>query len=718
MVKGEVVLNDRYVVLSKLGAGGMADVYKGRDSMLNRLVAIKVLKKEYRENEEFVRKFISEAQAAAGLLNPNIVNVYDVGEDRGLYYMVMELVEGITLKEYIQKKGRLTTREVLSIAIQMCTGIEAAHNHNIIHRDIKPQNIIISKEGKVKVTDFGIAKAADAHTVSQGAMGSVHYVSPEQARGGYCDAKSDIYSVGITLYEMITGRVPFDGDSTVSVAMKHLQESIVPPSHYVPEITRALERIILKCTQKSPERRYASTALLISDLKRALVDPSGAFVEVTPIRTMGDTVVISSDELGRKRSAAKYTSYEEDYDDDDYEDDDYDDDDYEERKKSARGSASNQKRKGKTDSVDPQMNKMMKILTGVAVGIVILILVLVIGNAAGVFRFGGSEGDVIEQTGDEATIEVPKLLGETEAVAKKMCENKGLVLVVVSQKQSDEYKEGQIMEQSIAAGELVAKKTEIEVVICSGAEEVTVPDVAGNTEDKAVKILKDAGFDAKNIEVILEYSDQYENGEVVGTTPAAGDVVTVDSKIVITISKGVEKVVVPKLEGKTVEEAKKALEEAKLKDGGATEEYNNTVEAGKIISQSVKSGKKVDAGTSVSYVVSKGKEPAKTVQIPSVVGKSLADAIKALSNRGLSYTEMQADSPSPSGIVVEVSPEEGTSVEVGSTVVLYVSNGSGASSGDGSGDGTGTGTGSGTTDGGTGNGGSTDTGNAGNNSQN
>ena len=252
MVKGDIVLNNRYVVLSKLGAGGMADVYKGKDSMLNRFVAIKVLKKEYRENADFVKKFISEAQAAAGLMNPNIVNVYDVGEDRGLYYMVMELVEGITLKEYIQKKGKLSTREVLSIAIQMCTGVEAAHKNNIIHRDIKPQNIMISTEGKVKVTDFGIARAVDSNTVSSSAMGSVHYVSPEQARGGYCDVKSDIYSVGITMYEMVTGRVPFDGDSTVSVAMKHLQENIVPPSEYAPDITRALERIILKCTQKSP----------------------------------------------------------------------------------------------------------------------------------------------------------------------------------------------------------------------------------------------------------------------------------------------------------------------------------------------------------------------------------------------------------------------------------------------------------------------------------
>ena len=286
MVKDGIYLSGRYQVLSKIGAGGMADVYKAKDCMLNRYVAVKVLKKEYREDENFVKKFRSEAQAAAGLLNPNIVNVYDVGEDRGLYYMVMELVEGITLKEYVHKKGKLSSKEAISIAIQMCTGIEAAHNHHIIHRDIKPQNIIISKEGKVKVTDFGIAKATTSQTVSTSAMGSVHYVSPEQARGGYCDEKSDIYSAGITMYEMVTGRVPFDGDSTVSVAIKHLQENITPPSEYAPDLYPALEKIILKCTQKSAERRYQSAGELIQDLKRALVDPSGEFVDMVPIRSL------------------------------------------------------------------------------------------------------------------------------------------------------------------------------------------------------------------------------------------------------------------------------------------------------------------------------------------------------------------------------------------------------------------------------------------------
>lgn len=668
---GGIVLGERYEVLSKIGAGGMADVYKGKDTMLNRYVAIKVLKKEYRENKDFVRKFRSEAQAAAGLLNPNIVNVYDVGEDRGLYYMVMELVEGITLKEYIQKKGKLSTKEAISIAIQMCTGIEAAHKHNIIHRDIKPQNIIISKEGKVKVTDFGIARAVDSNTVSSNAMGSVHYVSPEQARGGYCDAKSDIYSVGITMYEMITGRVPFDGDSTVSVAMKHLQENITPPSQYAPDMSKALEKIILKCTQKSPERRYESTTLLIQDLKRALVDPSGAFVEIERPKNLGETVMFTEEDMGSlKRGHSSYDD-DDDYEDDDYDEDDYEDDGYEDDEED--GNVRSGKRKGKSDEVNPHMNKMMKILTIVAAAVVILIIALVAGKAAGIFRFGGSSG--IESSSDSANIEVPQLVGETQAVANEMCEKKNLVMKVVSQKQSDKPV-GTVLEQSIKAGEKVKKQTVIEVVICSGAEEVEVPDVSGNTQDEAWKILKDKGF--TDYEVQMEYSDEYDNGEVIKTIPAVGETTTVDTKIVLVVSKGAEKAEVPNLVGKTVSEAQKALSNKGLTDGGSTEEYSNTVAEGKIISQNVKAGKKVDGGTSVSYVVSKGKKPAETVAVPDLRGYSLADAISALSNRGLSYKEIAADSPSPSGTVVDMSPDIGSQVEVGSTITLYVSNGTGS----------------------------------------
>ena len=305
MLKTGMIIAERYEIVGKIGTGGMADVYKAMDHKLNRFVAVKVLKPEFREDTTFIKKFISEAQAAAGLTHPNIVNVFDVGDDGGVYYIVMELIEGITLKEYISKKGKLSIKEATSIAIQVSMGLEAAHSHGIVHRDVKPQNIIISTDGKVKVTDFGIARAASSNTISSNVMGSVHYSSPEQVRGGYSDEKSDIYSLGITLYEMVTGRVPFDGDTTVAIAIKHLQEEMVPPSVYTPDLPYSLEQIILKCTQKSVDRRYSRMEDVIADLKHSLIDPQGDFVKLTTVDNDAKTVVISEEELGEIKHTPK-----------------------------------------------------------------------------------------------------------------------------------------------------------------------------------------------------------------------------------------------------------------------------------------------------------------------------------------------------------------------------------------------------------------------------
>ena len=305
MLKTGMIIAERYEILGKIGTGGMADVYKAKDHKLNRFVAVKVLKPEFREDTTFIRKFKSEAQAAAVLTHPNIVNVFDVGDDNGVYYIVMELIEGITLKEYISKKGKLSVKEATSIAIQVSMGLEAAHSHGIVHRDVKPQNIIISMDGKVKVTDFGIARAASSNTISSNVMGSVHYSSPEQVRGGYSDEKSDIYSLGITMYEMVTGKVPFDGDTTVAIAIKHLQEEIVPPSVYAPELPHSLEQIILKCTQKSVDRRYQNMEDVIADLKHSLIDPQGDFVTLTSVDNEAKTVVISDKELGEIKHMPK-----------------------------------------------------------------------------------------------------------------------------------------------------------------------------------------------------------------------------------------------------------------------------------------------------------------------------------------------------------------------------------------------------------------------------
>ena len=278
MLTNGTILNDRYEILSKVGSGGMSDVYKAKCHKLNRYVAIKVLKSEFSEDRNFVSKFRAEAQAAAALSHPNIVNIYDVGEENGLYYIVMELVEGITLKKYIDKKGRIDVKEAVSIAIQVAQGIQTAHSHHIIHRDIKPQNIIISREGKVKVTDFGIARASSSQTISSNAVGSVYYISPEQARGSYSDERSDIYSLGITLYEMVTGMLPFEGDNTVAVALQHIQNELPSPRDYTPDLPISVEKIIYKCTQKKPERRYAKASDVIADLKKSLIKIGRAHV--------------------------------------------------------------------------------------------------------------------------------------------------------------------------------------------------------------------------------------------------------------------------------------------------------------------------------------------------------------------------------------------------------------------------------------------------------
>lgn len=693
MVKGGIVLGKRYEVLSKIGAGGMADVYKGRDTMLNRYVAIKVLKKEYREDENFVRKFRSEAQAAAGLMNPNIVNVYDVGEDRGLYYMIMELVEGITLKEYIKRKGRLSHKELISIAIQMCTGIGAAHAANIIHRDIKPQNIIISKDGKVKVTDFGIAKATTSNTISSNAMGSVHYTSPEQARGGFSDAKSDIYSIGITLFEMATGRVPFDGDSTVSVAIKHLQEEITPPSEFVPDIPYSLEQIILKCTQKNSERRYASTNELIRDLKRSLVDPDGDFVVIPPLRN-ADTVIITDEELDDIRSSYDDDDYEDDdyddgYDDDDdygyddepyadqYDDDDYDDEEYDDYDRSGKRG----KNKSSED-VNPGMKKLMKILTIVVVVIIVFIIVFAVGKAAGVFKSFG-QGTFLEESSDK--VKVPSVIGMTKEEATKELNKKGLGIKVAGTEGSDKYEEGQIISQTPEGGDRVKKNTRVEVIISSGivTEEVQVPDVSGMDEEAAQKALEDRGLKVGTPDFV--YDESYEEGEVIGTTPDAGETVPKNTEIIMKVSKGSEKKTVPSVVGKKDADAQKELTAAGL-NVTATYDYSDTVEKGKVVSQTIAAGTKVSPGTEIGILISNGKKPEEKVQIPNLGGKTYQQAKALLESYGLvAVNGGEEESEEPVGRVSRWSPYN-ASVKKGTKVTIWISSGYSDEDPDGGGD--------------------------------
>ena len=667
MVKDGIVLGKRYAVLSKIGAGGMADVYKGRDQMLNRYVAIKVLKKQYKEDENFVRKFRSEAQAAAGLIHPNIVNVYDVGEDRGLNYMVMELVEGITLKEYIERKGRLSHKETISIAIQMCSGIGAAHASGIIHRDIKPQNIIISKDGKVKVTDFGIAKAITSNTVSTNAMGSVHYTSPEQARGGFSDQRSDIYSIGITLFEMVTGQVPFDGETTVEVAMKHLQQEITPPSELVPDIPYSLEQIILKCTQKSSERRYESTEALIQDLKHSLVDPDGDFVVIPPIGGMTDTVIMTDKDLDDIRNG----SDDEEYDTDEYDTDamygnDDSDEDYE-NYESGRGA----------DEVNPHMHKIMKILTIVVVAIIVLILVFTVGKAAGVFKsFGGITTQDEEDKSGKVT--VPDVRGMSEENAKALLNKKGLGIQVVTRKESKKYKAGKISKQTPEAGEKVSKHTKIEVVVSSGlvGSKKAIPDVSGMSETEAQNDLEEAGF---KVTSSFQYDDSVESGKVISTTPEAGTKAEKGSTVTMLVSQGSNKKTVPDVRGMADATAQSTIKSYGFNVGTVTYDYSDSVEKGMVISQTVEPGTKASAGTSISITVSNGPKPEEKIEIQNFVGQPVS-ALKswAVSNGiNINETKRGPSNTYPEGYITSMTPSSGT-ISQGGTISYEVSSGAGS----------------------------------------
>ncbi|MDR1801930.1 MAG: Stk1 family PASTA domain-containing Ser/Thr kinase [Lachnospiraceae bacterium] len=680
-MKDAIIIGKRYEVLSKIGAGGMADVYKGHDTKLDRNVAIKVLKKEYREDANFVDKFISEAQSAAGLMHPNIVNVYDVGEDRGLYYMVMELVEGITLKDYIRKKGKLSHPETVSIAIQVCNGLGAAHAAGIVHRDIKPHNIIISKDGKVKVTDFGIAKAITSETVTTNAMGSVHYTSPEQARGGYSDAKSDIYSMGITLFEMVTGRVPFDGDSTVSVAMKHIQEDITLPTVYAPDLPYSLEQIILKCTQKNVERRYKNVDELIKDLKHSLIDPEGHFVAIAPEGT-AETILINMDDMNniRRRYGGRKPKREEVYvqedeeleEDEDLEEIEDEEDDYEEAFDDDYPRKSNRRRKGGA-AVNPGMSKLVKILTAVVGAIILLILIFMLLKAAGLFK--GGTGDLNEDQNTEeleGMIDVPNLLGLTKEEAERKLAAYDLVLSVKAGRESEQYEEGQISEQTPAEGKKVEAGSTVEVVLSTGliGAEIEIPDISGMSEDQAKKALKELGFEAVTSDYLFD--PDIDEGDAIGTQPSAHSKATKKTPIIVQISKGVEKFEVPNVSGQDRSAAESALKNAGFQVS-VKEEFSDSVESGKVISQSPSGGKKADDGSSVEIVVSKGKEK---VTIPNVGWMTESEATSTLQGLGLNVSVVrQNDSTVSSGLCIETNPYQGQSVDKGTTVTLYVSTG-------------------------------------------
>lgn len=611
MLREGMFLADRYEIIEQIGTGGMADVYKAKCHKLNRYVAIKVMKSEFSQDKTFVSKFWAEAQSAAGLVNPNVVNVYDVGVENGIYYIVMELVEGITLKKYIEKRGKLPYKEAVSIAIQVANGMDAAHQHNIVHRDIKPQNIIISKEGKVKVTDVGIAKVASSATINTSAsMGSVHYISPEQARGGYSDERSDIYSLGITIFEMLTGTVPFDGDSAVAVAVQHIQDSIPAPSQLVEGIPVSVDKIVLKCTQKKTDRRYQSASELIADLKKSLVMPDEDFVN-----------------LGSVYDGAMAKPY----DTDSETKDEPDDDDDELLTEGAKLDADNESDDELLDSdsddddIDDERNdKLELVMKCIGIGIAVIILMITIFVVIKLVGNGKSTAKNNRASVEETTaslsnnknssdmVEVPNVVGMTKEDAIKALNKLGLGYKAVTQS-SDTVAEDCVISQGNVGGSKVEKNSQIVLTISSGKEnkEVSVPNVKGRSEQEARELIEAANL---VVSVDYEYSDTVDAGNVIKYSPSGS--VSEGSTVTISVSRGkkVTNVTVPNVLGMSESLASQTLDSANLK---VTVKYETSSKAeyGTVTSQTPYSaGDSVPSGTTITIYVSHYQQSSTTQQ--------------------------------------------------------------------------------------------------------
>ena len=575
-------INDRYEIVSRVGAGGMSDVYKAIDHKLNRNVAIKVLKKEFSKDKNFVSKFRAEAQSAASLIHPNIVNVYDVGEDNGMYYIVMELIEGITLKSYIQKKGSLSFKETVSIAIQIANGMECAHNNQIVHRDIKPQNIMISREGKVKVTDFGIARAASANTMSGNAMGSVHYISPEQAGGKYVDEKSDIYSLGITMFEMLTGKVPFDGESTVSIALMHIQNSVPSVKEYLDNVPISLEKIILKCTQRNANNRYPKTALLIADLKRSLVEPDTDFVVMEEVDDDTSTIMITDEE-----------------------------------RETIPGVVITPKKSDDEDDIDVVNPKMDKILTrgGIAVGILAIMLVVALATFYLIESNKRLEtGNQEQVTTDPDKVEMPNVIGLSKEDAEETLNKAGIGFRETSETEfSDEYPRNYVLRQSEDPGKTIKKHTMVYLTLSKGPEKINVPsDIIGSDLSDVTLKLDEVGL---NWKTKYEFSSK-KIGQVIDCSPSEKAPVSKHDTIELIVSRGQnssgEKLsTVPNVVGKSQSAAQSSIRAASFSVGTITEVEDNKIAKGKVIRQIIKAGTKAPVGTSISLIVSKGPKAGK-----------------------------------------------------------------------------------------------------------
>ena len=570
------LLGNRYEIIKKIGNGGMATVYKAKCHVLNRYVAVKILRDEFTTDQEFISRFSIEAQAAASITHPNIVSIYDVGQDGNLYYIVMELIKGKTLKEIIiEENGPLPWKWSTNIAIQIASALETAHKNNIVHRDIKPHNILITEDGIAKVTDFGIAKAVSNSTITAfgSTMGSVHYFSPEHARGGYTDSKSDLYSLGVVMYEMLTGRVPFDADTPVSVALKHMQEEPVPPIDINPKIPHAINDIILKAMRKDTTLRYQSATEMLSDLNRALKDPNGDFVDNNDYPEMEATRKIPT--LNNEEIRSENLNKNQ-----------------------------NQKKKGKFATFVKTHKKL-----SIAIIILILFILSVVGTML-YFKLTKLED-----------VAIPNLVGISREEAEKMITDSKLKLGDVTEEYNSEYAAGYVISQDPEYREnyKIKENSNINLVVSLGIEEAVVPKVVGLTEEQAVKALEDAKL---KYEIVEESSKKVEAGYVIKQETDADTKVYAGDTVKIHVSTGVKMSTVTSVMGKSESDAKKELKDLGL-EVVVTEGEDRTKDNGVVIKQSIEPGEKVESGSTITITINKiveDKNATITVNVKSLLG--------------------------------------------------------------------------------------------------
>ncbi len=604
----ELVFNERYKIIEKIGGGGMADVYRAEDLVLGRTVALKILHKQFATDAGFLERFRREARAAAKLSHPNIVSIYDVGEDKGIYFIVMEYVPGVTLKKIIQKDAPLSTEKTVHIAMQIAKAMEFAHNNEIIHRDIKPQNVIITDNGEIKVTDFGIARAGSTSTMTRtGAiLGTAHYISPEQAQGSIVGPTTDIYSLGVVMYEMATGELPFRGENPVAVALKHINETPIPPRNVFADLPVSLEAVIMKAMAKNPNERYRSADELREDLKRV--------IEGLPVKVMGTAVPGGGDPSDMTRTMAA----------------------------SERRPPSRQPRKPKK---------------GLIAGIIIVVVLLIIGLGALLFSIFSTPSVV-----------VPDLKGKSLSQAQRAVEAAGLKLKVAKEVFNDNVPPGRVVQQTPAAGEKTKKGSTVDVVMSKGLETTSTPDLTGKTQAEAELVLKKAGLVLGRVD--NGFNDTVPQGKIMAQSPKAGAKVEKGASVDITVSGGAETVTVPDVVNNTVDAATSILENAGFKVS-RFDDYSESITKDHVIKQTPVSGDKANKGATVTITVSKGSAKVTLINLKGMK-QGDANAWLASNDLLASPTTAAGPPGTVSGNVWDQNPGNGTIVNRGSTVSIWV----------------------------------------------